>query len=92
MQKDNPNMPVGYARAMVELYLMKPELFSKDNIDNWSKTRVPPMEVNNGSMSVLTPDEASAFEARVSALEEDSNNFCDVTNGDDIELQRGTPE
>lgn len=37
IQKENPHFPVGFARAMVELYLKDPAYFKRDNLEAMSK-------------------------------------------------------
>jgi len=32
MENDNANLPAGYAKAMVEMYVNQPELFTRENI------------------------------------------------------------
>ena len=101
LQKDNPNLPVGYARGIVELYLSQPELFTKENVDRWAAEKPPLMHTTNGEVRVLTPEEAKEFEAKlppaeaetVSNMDSDADNdnakhfeVTDRTNGDAVEL------
>jgi hypothetical protein len=69
LERDYPDLPMGYARAMTELYLSKPELFDKENIDRWAETPVPKQEVVPGHMSVMSPEDAVAIQERIDEFE-----------------------
>lgn len=69
LQKDNPDLPVGYARAIVELYVSKPDLFTKQTVDQWAAEKPPLMHTTNGEVRVLTPEESKEFEAKLPPAE-----------------------
>lgn len=61
IEADFPKMPMGYARAMVELYVKDPEFFSKENIDKMRAMPAPLLERTEGSCEILRGEEAEAF-------------------------------
>lgn len=61
MENDNANLPAGYAKAMVEMYVNQPELFTRENIEKWQNTAVPVLEKTNGSCKILKGKEAEDF-------------------------------
>ena len=61
MENDNANLPAGYAKAMVEMYVNQPELFTRENIEKWQSTPVPKMKTTNGSCKILKGKEAEEF-------------------------------
>ena len=95
LQKDHPELPLGYARALVELYVSQPSLFTKQNIDRWAAEKPPLVQSTNGEVRVLSAEESAAFESSLPQIDADtvcvSNTDAkhfDVTdrNGDAVEL------
>ena len=58
IEADAPHLPLGYAKAMVELYISNPELFTEENLDKWRNTPVPARERTDGHAELLTGDAA----------------------------------
>lgn len=67
MEADNKDLPMGFARAMVELYEDHPEFFEKENIDRLAATPAPKLEKTNGSIETLTGDAAQAMYEKMKA-------------------------
>ena len=61
----NPDLPAGYARAMVEMYIESPELFTDEQIEAWRNTPVPVLEKTNGHAETYTGEEAERIFAKM---------------------------
>lgn len=85
IERDYPDLPVGFALAAVQLYAENPSLLSKENIDRWSKTKPLPREnVTQGSIRVMSPEEAAEFEKKISEYEAKGQGEVIKTDGDEI--------
>jgi hypothetical protein len=60
MEAENESLPLGYARAMVEMYVDNPEFFEPENIDRLAATAPPKLERTDGSVETLTGADAEA--------------------------------
>lgn len=67
LQKENPDLPVGYARAMVEWYIQEPERFTPEQIEEWQRTPVPTYEKTPGTIETYTGEEAEKLFAKMKA-------------------------
>lgn len=66
-----PNLPAGYARAMVCQYLDDPSFFDHENIERMAATVIPKMETNDGGAKVHSLEESNQmYEKYVAELQE----------------------
>lgn len=75
IESSNKDLPAGFARGLVQLYLSNPAFFSKENIDamkNAKKPDGPPMK--EGSITVLPPP------AKDSEIIHDSNTLSECSD------------
>lgn len=73
LEKDYEFLPVGYAKALVELYVSNPDFFSKENIDKLRSEPAPKLKSQDGVCNILPgdhPDAHKFFDApRVATVE-----------------------
>lgn len=82
LEAENPDLPIGYARAIVQWYLEDPDVFTEEQIEKWQNTPVPKLERTQGHAETYTGAEAEALyqkmlascsSAQVVPLEENSS-------------------
>jgi hypothetical protein len=67
LEEDFPHLPLGYARAMVELYLMDPSFFEKDNVLHLCRQPAPKLARSHGTIRVVSGAEAERLGASMEA-------------------------
>lgn len=61
LERDFQHLPMGYARAMVEMYIENPDFFTKENIDRLAELPPPDLPMGEAKLEILTGDDAEVF-------------------------------
>lgn len=68
IESDFDDLPVGLPEALVRLYLIKPEFFSKENVEKMRAEPPPKLNKTMGEMNIVTGDEDAEIQKTIDAL------------------------
>lgn len=92
LSESYPHWPAGAVRAGVELYLEKPEMFSRENIEKWKKTELPDWLKNpvlQGDIINVEPGSERHVELEALCDRLKAEQTCEVVPAEESSLRTG---